>query len=205
MVRKTKEEARETYDRILAAAAKVFHERGYTNTTLKHIADEARLTRGAIYWHFQNKRDIFSAYHEQMHSTFMNEVIASRADENSNPLQKLRNLCISLLRDFRNNHDRRHAMEVFLFKCDYSGDMEPFLAEQCARKDDGYNVTIEFFECAKKQGLLAADYDSKLLAHSLLCYISGLMTRDLHRPDHIDLSQNAPALIDLFFAGLKAP
>lgn len=205
MARKTKEEAQETYDRILAAAARIFYKKGYNNATLKNIADEAGLTRGAIYWHFQNKRDIFSAYHEQMHSTFMSQIIASNADKNSNPLEKLKNLCISILTDFKNNQERRRAMEIFLFKCDYSGDMAPFLAEQGARKDESRNVTIEFFKEAQKKNLLAPDLDCRLLAHGLFCYMSGLMTEDLHHPNHIDLATSAPRLITLFFDGLKAP
>ena len=61
MVRRTKEEALETRDRILDTAEQVFSERGVARTSLADIADAAGVTRGAIYWHFKNKGDLFSA------------------------------------------------------------------------------------------------------------------------------------------------
>ena len=54
MARKTKEDALITRDLILDAAERVFLRRGVARTALQEIAEEANLTRGAIYWHFQN-------------------------------------------------------------------------------------------------------------------------------------------------------
>ncbi|MBE0690797.1 MAG: TetR family transcriptional regulator, partial [Anaerolineae bacterium] len=59
MVRKTKEEAELTRQAVLAAALKVFSRQGYAATRLEEIADEAGVTRGAIYWHFKNKADLY--------------------------------------------------------------------------------------------------------------------------------------------------
>ena len=61
MARRTKEDALITRDQILDAAERVFLRRGVARTALQEIADEAHLTRGAIYWHFQNKADVFDA------------------------------------------------------------------------------------------------------------------------------------------------
>ena len=61
VVRKTKEEAQETRNLILDTAETVFSEKGVSRTTLNDIAKAADLTRGAIYWHFKNKADLFDA------------------------------------------------------------------------------------------------------------------------------------------------
>ena len=61
MVRRTKEEAQETRNRILDAAERVFVERGVGRSSLNEIATAAGVTRGAIYWHFQDKADVFNA------------------------------------------------------------------------------------------------------------------------------------------------
>ena len=66
MVRKTKEEAQETRNAILDAAERVFQERGVSHTSLAEIATAAGVTRGAIYWHFANKSDVFDALFEQI-------------------------------------------------------------------------------------------------------------------------------------------
>src|ERR1700688_3142706 len=61
MVRRTKEEALETRNRILDTAEQVFVEKGVSNTSLAQLAEAAGVTRGAIYWHFKNKADLFDA------------------------------------------------------------------------------------------------------------------------------------------------
>jgi AcrR family transcriptional regulator len=48
-------------ERVLDAAADEFVERGYTGASLQAIAKRAGLTRGAIYWNFENKQELFLA------------------------------------------------------------------------------------------------------------------------------------------------
>src|ERR1700694_2113664 len=66
MARNTKEEALETRSRILDAAEDVFHARGVSGTSLADIAAATGATRGAIYWHFKNKSDLFNAMCERV-------------------------------------------------------------------------------------------------------------------------------------------
>jgi TetR/AcrR family acrAB operon transcriptional repressor len=49
----------ETREMVLAAAFRVFAEKGYASTTMDAVAAEANLTKGAVYWHFENKKDLF--------------------------------------------------------------------------------------------------------------------------------------------------
>lgn len=69
MVRRTKEEAQATRNLILDTAEVVFHERGVSRRTLNDIAQAAGLTRGAIYWHFQDKADFFNAMTQRICAT----------------------------------------------------------------------------------------------------------------------------------------
>lgn len=66
MVRRTKEEALETRNRILDAAEHVFFEKGVSRSSLADIAQAAGVTRGAIYWHFENKGDLFTAMFDRV-------------------------------------------------------------------------------------------------------------------------------------------
>src|SRR5215468_10863238 len=65
MVRRTKEEALETRNRILDAAERIFEKRGVSRTSLQDIAEAAGVTRGAIYWHFKGKDELFAAMMER--------------------------------------------------------------------------------------------------------------------------------------------
>lgn len=51
----------DTRTRIMEAGAKVFAELGYHQAALDKVAAEAGLTKGAVYWHFASKQDLFLA------------------------------------------------------------------------------------------------------------------------------------------------
>ncbi len=48
----------ETKKNILASAQRLFARRGFERTSLSDIAKYAGVTRGAIYWHFENKEEL---------------------------------------------------------------------------------------------------------------------------------------------------
>jgi AcrR family transcriptional regulator len=202
MARKTKEEAKETYDRILEAAADVFYQKGVSHTTLEDIASAANVTRGAIYWHFKNKQDLFSALHSRMHSGFMDQVLEKQSEKTEQPLEQLAELCVEILSDFQTNEDRRQAVSIFTQKCDYTGDMKPLLDKQNEGKRSALAVLTEFFERAVRQGSLPVDADGPLLARSLSCYMAGIMIEDLQHPAMLDLQTQALPMIKIFFKGI---
>jgi AcrR family transcriptional regulator len=58
--RKTQTERREeTRAQVLAAAARVFAQRGFHGTSLDAIAEEAGFSRGAVYYNFADKEELF--------------------------------------------------------------------------------------------------------------------------------------------------
>jgi Transcriptional regulator len=54
-----------TKSRVLEAAAHVFAAHGYTNSSLDKVAEHAGLSKGAVYWHFSSKQDLFLAILER--------------------------------------------------------------------------------------------------------------------------------------------
>ena len=65
MVRRTKADALATRNSLLDAAEHLFQARGVSRTSLNDIATAAGTTRGAIYWHFKDKADLFNAMMER--------------------------------------------------------------------------------------------------------------------------------------------
>jgi AcrR family transcriptional regulator len=59
------ESAALTRRRLLEAAQRVFFERGFHGASLEAVAEEAGLTKGAVYSRFASKADLFLAYQEQ--------------------------------------------------------------------------------------------------------------------------------------------
>lgn len=53
--------AHETRERIIQSAMHVFGQKGFQKASLDEVAADAGLTKGAIYWHFKSKNDLFFA------------------------------------------------------------------------------------------------------------------------------------------------
>ena len=70
MSRKTKEEAEKTRARILASALSLFVKKGYEKTTFTDIAARLKMTKGAVYWHFETKEALLVALVQEMLEKF---------------------------------------------------------------------------------------------------------------------------------------
>lgn len=203
MVKKTKEEATETRESILEAAAAVFVEKGVSKSSLDEIAKKAGVTRGAVYWHFKNKIDIFSALYEQVCQKTQEMIVAELEREERDPLTSLREICVQLLLDLEINPKKRQILTIFFLKCEYSGDMESFISFQAEKKQECFNRFKGYFEKAKEQGCVSSDADSELLTRALSSYITGVAHEYLRYPQLFNLRKNAVSLIDCFFLGIK--
>jgi AcrR family transcriptional regulator len=68
------ERAAATRERLLGAARELFAERGYGEVGTEELVRRAEVTRGALYHHFKDKRDLFRAVHEQMEEELAAEI-----------------------------------------------------------------------------------------------------------------------------------
>jgi AcrR family transcriptional regulator len=62
---------------LLAAARELFTERGYADVGTEEIVSRARVTRGALYHHFEDKKDLFRAVHEANEERLVGSIAAS--------------------------------------------------------------------------------------------------------------------------------
>lgn len=75
MSRKTKEEAEKTRARIMASALSLFVKKGYEHTTFTDIAARLKMTKGAVYWHFETKEDLLIALVREMIEKFHRQIV----------------------------------------------------------------------------------------------------------------------------------
>jgi AcrR family transcriptional regulator len=67
-------EARATNDALVQAALELFTERGYAEVGTEEIVARARVTRGALYHYFRDKRDLFRAVFQRVEAELMERV-----------------------------------------------------------------------------------------------------------------------------------
>jgi AcrR family transcriptional regulator len=62
---------------LLAAARQLFAQRGYTGVGTDEIAQHAGVTRGALYHHFADKRDLLRALYEQLEAELAERLVTA--------------------------------------------------------------------------------------------------------------------------------
>lgn len=63
---KRSEYAAATKRDLVEVGRRLFAERGYSGTSLDHVVAEAGVTKGALYHHFENKKELFAAVAERV-------------------------------------------------------------------------------------------------------------------------------------------
>ena len=84
------EQSEATRAALLSAAAALFAERGYADTPTEEVVLRAGVTRGALYHHFQDKRDLFRAVFEEVEAAFVQRVAAASAADTGDVMARLR-------------------------------------------------------------------------------------------------------------------
>lgn len=203
MARKTKTEALETRAEILEAAIQVFLERGVAAATLEQIAERAGFTRGAVYWHFKNKLEIFEQLVEDVHLSFIEGVLSDLDVDHPQPLEQLRNRCVDLLLELE--HDKRSAniLRIIFLRGDLADGTEALFQRRRENKQRNLQLIAAYFQRALKKGHLSQDADPEVLALSLMCYLSGIALEHFRDEEAVKLERNAAKMIDQFLAGLS--
>ncbi|MDU4077513.1 MAG: TetR family transcriptional regulator [Klebsiella pneumoniae] len=116
MARKTKQQARETRQLILDVALRLFSQQGVSSTSLATIAKAAGVTRGAIYWRFKNKSDLFNEIWELSDASISDLEIEYRAKFPKDPLSVIREILVYVLEATVTEERRRLMMEIIYHK-----------------------------------------------------------------------------------------
>ena len=202
MVRKTKEEAQETRNAILDAAELVFQEHGVSRTSLAEIAAAAGVTRGAIYWHFANKADLFDAMVQRVFGQLEAKLAELEEIPDENPVDLLRKLAFHFLERVVNDPSYFRMVEISWHKCEYVGEMAAIRDSHLECGNRYLSLSEEAFRLARERGFLPASIDPRFAAVGLMSVIDGLVLNWTLDKTLFPLASYGPALIDTYLAGL---
>lgn len=176
MVRKTKENAELTRQRLIQAAREVFLTRGVSRTTMEHIAVQAGVTRGAIYWHFNNKIALFQAMREQVFLPLIDRMddtlLVERSDD---PLACIENFLCGTIQVLTDSIETRQIYEIMMIKCEYVDEFATVL-QQILSNCSGIEEKLKLvYERAKTREQLHASHDPSQLATDTHLFFIGLL------------------------------
>ena len=204
MARRTRKEALETRSRILDAAERVFSRRGVSRTSLDDIARAAGVTRGAIYWHFKDKADLFGAMLGRV-ALPMEEMLQRTSEAaGDDPLAHVRGRSVAVLRKVVGDARARRVFDVVAHKCEYVDEMAAV-----RRRINGMHANClaqleTGFRGAVRHGLLPASVEPRAAAVGLHALVDGLITNWLIDPKYFADARAAEQIVDRYLEGLGA-
>ncbi|MBZ2209920.1 TetR family transcriptional regulator [Massilia soli] len=204
MVRKTKEDALATRDSILDAAELLFVAQGMSGTTLQHIASAAGLTRGAIYWHFEDKAALFNALMERAKMPLESALQLLEKEDPTDPLGDIREYIVCVFRLTVDDLRARRAFEIATLKMEFVEEMNA-VRRRRAEMTGQWMLKLEGrVRIGIEHGLLKPDVDAKVVALGLFALLDGLLRAWLLDPQSFDLVKVGEQIIDTHLECLRA-
>ncbi|MGP0170802.1 TetR family transcriptional regulator [Pseudomonas sp. NCHU5208] len=201
-MRRTKEDAEKTRVAILNAAEQLFLERGVAHTSLEQIAREAGVTRGAVYWHFQNKAHLF---HEMLNQVRLPlEPLAEQlaAVDGMASLQLLRDLCVEAMANLVFDEQRRRILTVLLRRCEFTEELREAEERHEAFVNQFIALCEQQFALPAVQAQLRPGITPRLASRALHAMLVGLFSDWLRDPTLFDAQHDTPAIFDSCLRGL---
>ncbi|MEO8938077.1 MAG: TetR family transcriptional regulator [Burkholderiaceae bacterium] len=177
MVRRTKEESLETRRAIIAAAREVFYTHGVTRTSLEQIAVAAGVTRGAIYWHFADKAELFYAMRDEVKVPLADrsDVALAAGETDLDPLQRVERFLEVILEQMTGDEATRKTFEIMTFKCEYVGEFARDLDAACRMHTEMRDKLAKLYREAQLRGILRTGVTPLCAASDTLIFVSGLI------------------------------
>ena len=175
MARKTKEEAERTRQQIIHAARQVFHECGVSRTSLEKIAKAAGVTRGAVYWHFANKADLFFAMREQASAPLLTQVDGLLLAEGlADPLAGIEGALNELFHTLEECPEVRQIFEIMASRCEYVDEFAAVQAEVNKPALDFLGKVEIAYRRARERGVLRPGLEPQTVALDTWAFACGL-------------------------------
>ena len=187
MARRTKEEAQKTRERILDAATEVFYSRGVATPSLTDVAELAEVTRGAIYGHFKNKGDVFTALCDRIYLPLEAACQVSRPLNCSDALGALHRGWSDFFRRTATDEQQRKILTIIIHRCELLEENGLIFQRIEEGRKEGLADMAALLRLAVEQGQLPQDLH---IEHALMFFhstVTGLLSDWLLAPDTFDL------------------
>ena len=188
----------ERKSQIMDAAMKVITRKGFSNTRMDDIVNEAGLSKGAIYHHYEGKKEIFLALIEHWETQTFPDFYSRNGKERS---------ATDTLRDFANEVYKVFKSRSYVFQAEVE-----FWAlanqddEIRKRSQELYEKIINLFELVVNKGIREKEFiqiDSRIAAIYILSVFQGINWFCIFNDNKIDAKDYIQQSIELILTGLK--
>jgi len=195
-MRRTKEDAAKTRAAIVDAALRCFDRHGIAGSTMQHIAEAAKCTKGAVYHHFAGKREILQELRDRVSVPMLDEADCELLHEREVPaLERIERLLLGILDAVEGEPRTRQAITVMQLRCEYVDDLAGELQAGARNQERMARAFEAAYREARKTGELATGIAPDIAAAETMMFLSGLLRFSLIHDKRGVLRRNARAAV----------
>lgn len=158
-------------ERILKTARQLLPRYGYSGVSIRAIAEKAKLTTGAIYFHFRDKQDIYKTICFEAIDMLIGN-FRERMQSRKTPSQKLISTYDSYIDFFYNNRD--HYNILMEYKAQYDPELKDDHFEVTRKMNEMYGLMEETIRDGIRDGSFR-EIDARMLSVLLAAVAEGML------------------------------
>ena len=187
----------ETRQQLLRAALKHFANSGYAATSVQHIVDDAKLSKPALYYHFQDKAGLFQALVHEAHDERY-RLLCEAAEQSRDIRGQLEAILTVLFDYFLKNRELMRISFATMFAA--PGEVPEGLCytDKCERN---FEFVHSLIKRAQKNGELEKRFDAREIAFGFYGLVNSYLVSQLVMRDCKPDKKTARRIVELFLTG----
>lgn len=202
-MKKTKTEALKTKEHLMLAALETFYQKGIARTSLNEIAQAAGVTRGALYWHFKNKEDLFDAIFRRICDDMDTQMQQDLDSNGRNSWEGFRTTLLNFFERLEHHLVNYKFYSVLFLKCEHTAQNQAAIALVGKYKQQWREKLECTLAASIAQQALPPDLNTDLAIIYIFCVLDGLIQNWTAAPHSFELSHAAPLIIDMMLDNLQ--
>ncbi|MFD1739220.1 TetR/AcrR family transcriptional regulator [Bacillus salitolerans] len=174
----SKEHREQRRANIIKAATNLFIDQGYERTTMEHVMDAAKISKGGLYQYFSNKENLFETILEED----LHRVVSETEQILEGEVESYWNLL--LLRMFGDQMEPTDRMDPLA-----PSKLEFFLTGRSDERrraygNERYSLGVKLYAdiiaAGQRHGEFSNHYCNQILARTIVTFVDGLAVDDSH-------------------------
>ena len=171
-------------------------------SALSDIAQAAGATRGAIYWHFKDKVDLFGAMMDRVTLPLEQGYSEVECSTCPDPVQRLRAVMVLVLKTVASDERTRRVFEIALYKVEYVPELAGVRERHMAASDAFTSQLARDFQIAAQMQCIVLPMTPMEAAIGLHALFNGLMQNWILNDRAFDLVRVGRVSTDAYLSGL---
>lgn len=192
----------DTRTKIVKSAGKVFGELGYEGATLDLIAENAGLTKGAVYWHFSSKGDLFIELINESLTSLLEDLPAQLEEvfHSSRPEEAIKRLLHSQFQACEEEKSQQPTLFFEFISRRRDSEVRIKLDEVFAKLFSGTEIILKDLQ---KRKMISDKVDARSLSVTLHGLINGMVLMWTVSPSSVPLTQMVDSISKIIWDGLN--